>query len=112
MENNNAAILVLAIVAALVVTATGAYAMGRQTGYLGNTGSSYPSSAYGSGFGPSMMGGSTGYRGGMMGGSAGYSGGMMGGFGTTGGYGMMGASNGMSEMREYMWHYWNSSSVP
>ena len=103
MENKKATILVLAIVAAVIVTASGAYAMGRQAPGVG---SSYPSTTYRSGMGPSMMGGLSGYTGGMMGGSTGYAQGMM------GGHGMMGAWNGTNSMQQYMWHYWNSTSVP
>lgn len=93
MENKTAAILVLAIVAALVVTVSGAYAMGRQTPGVG---SSYPYAGYASG----------------MGGSFGYPGGMMGGYGANGGYGMMGEGNGQYSMWQYMSHFWNSTSVP
>ncbi|MDE1853840.1 MAG: hypothetical protein KGI38_08870 [Thaumarchaeota archaeon] len=89
MENKKAAILVLAIVAAVVVTASGAYAMGRQAP---GAGSSYPGTTYRSGMGPSMMGGSAGYAGGMM-----------------GGHGMMGAWDSTGSMQQYMWRYWNSS---
>ncbi len=94
MENTKAAILVLAIAAALIVTATGAYAMGR----VGNNTGTYPNTAYGAGMGPSMMGGSYGYAGGMM-----------------GGHGMMGAWNGTGSMHEYMEQYcpyYNSTAVP
>lgn len=94
MENKKAAILVLAIVAAVAITASGAYAMGRQTG---GTGYSYPSATQGPWTGLGMMGGYGGYPGGMMGGYAGYPG-MMG----SGGY----------SMYQYMQHYWNSTSVP
>ena len=104
MENKKAAILVLAIVAAVAIAASGAYAMmGRQTA---GPGSSYSNTTYRSGMGPSMMGGSFGYSGGMMGRSGGYAGGMM------GGYGMMGTWNGTVSMRQYMWHYWNATTVP
>ena len=91
MENKKAAILVLAIVAAVMIAAGGAYAMtGRGIASYAN---SYPSTVHWSGMGPSMMGGSAGYRGGMMG--AGY-----------------GQSSMMEDMQQYMWHYWNSTSVP
>ena len=94
MENKKAAILVLAIIAALIVTASGAYAMGRG----GNSAAGLSSGITGrSGIGPSMMGGSTGNSGGMMGGN-----GMMrsgGGMGSTCGY-----------MGECMDRYWNSTA--
>ncbi len=98
MENKKAAILVLAIVAAVIVTASGAYAMGRQA-----TSQAAPyTGAYPYGMGPGMMGG--------FGGPAGYRGGMM------GGYGMMGYWNGTGATqqcpRDYMWQYWNSTSAP
>ena len=90
MENKKAAILVLAIVAAVAVTAGGAYAMGRQVSGAGYA--NYSSGTnYGYRMGPGMMGG--------------YAGGMMGGY-----QGMMG-NNGYS-MYQYMEHYWNSTSVP
>jgi len=85
MENKTAAILVLAVVATLIVTASGAYAMGRG----GNSAvGPYAGTTYRSGMGPSMMGGSAGYPGGMM-----------------GGHGMMGAWNGTSPMYHYMQNY-------
>ncbi len=102
MENKKVAILVLAIAAALLIAASATYAMmGRQTQSTGNP--------YGSGVGPSMMGGSTGYVGGMMGGYSGQTGGMM------GGYGMMGDLSGSSMyqyMQQHMWRYWNSTATP
>ena len=94
MENKKAAILVLAIAAAVAITASGVYAMGRQTG---GTGYSNPSATYGSWMGSGMMGGFGGHPGGMMGGYSGYP-------------GMMG-SGGLS-MYQYMQRYWNSTSVP
>lgn len=90
MENKKAAILVLAIAAAVAITAGGAYAMGRQTT---NNFSPYAGTHYTSGMGSGMMGG---YAGGMMGGYNGYS-------------GMMGSG---SPMYQYIRHYWNSTSVP
>jgi hypothetical protein len=94
MENKTAAILVLAIAAAVIVTASGAYAMSRQTAVQGNT---YPSVAFGSGMGP--WGGSVGHQGGMM--------------GDQGGHGMMmGSWSGQQSMQQYMWHYWNSTYSP
>ncbi len=64
MKSKTVAMLVLAVVGALIITAGGAYAMGRQTNsQVGN----YPGYAYGSGMGPSMMGSGSGHRG-MMGG--------------------------------------------
>jgi len=64
MENKTAAILVLAVVATLIVTASGAYAMGRG----GNSAASpNPVTTERSGMGPSLMGGSAGSAGGMMG---------------------------------------------
>ncbi len=98
MENTKAAILVLAIVASVAVTASATYAtMGRQT---------VATPAYGYGTGQSMMGGS-GY-GGMMGGYSGYSG-MMGGNGTMGAYCDQGDMN--QSMLQYMKQYWNSTST-
>ncbi len=95
MENKTAVIVVLVIVAALIVTASGAYAMGWQATSQGTR----PNTAYAEGMGPSMMGGfsgSTGYRGGMM-----------------GGYGMMGnGASSMQQMWQYMSHFWNSTSSP
>ena len=92
MENKRAAILVLVIVAAVAITAGGAYAMGRQT-----SGRWYsPGANYGYGMGSWMTGGSAGY-GGMMGGYGGHSG-MMGSYGTP--------------MYQYMERYWNSTNVP
>ena len=67
MENKKAAILVLAIVAAVAITAGGAYAMGSQG--VGN-GYTYPSTAHGPQMGPGMMGGHGGFQGVM--GSAGH----------------------------------------
>ena len=67
MENKKAAILVLAIVAAVAITAGGAYAMGSQG--VGN-GYTYPSTAHGPQMGPGMMGGNWGFQGVM--GSAGH----------------------------------------
>jgi len=96
MENKKAMILILAIAAAVLIAASGAYAMmGRQTGADGG---SYPSSAYGHGMGTSMMGGFGGSYGGMM-----------------GNRGMMGTGYGqsmMENMQQYMWHYWNSTTTP
>lgn len=96
MENKKAAVLVLAILAAVAITASGVYAMGRQA--VG-TGSSYPIAGYGSGVSPWMMGGSSGQAGGMM-----------------GGYGMMRDVNGMGSMyqymQQYMSRYWNSTYTP
>ena len=95
MENNKATILVLAIVAALIVTASGAYAMGRGgDGVAGlNTGTNR------SGMGPSMMGGGAGYAGGMMGGN-----------------GMMRSGSGIGSICAYMGECtdscWNSASAP
>ena len=94
MENKKAAILVLAIAAAVAITASGAYAMGRQTGA---TGYSHPSTTFGSWMGPGMMGGYGGQPGGMMGGYGGYP-------------GMMGSSG--YSLYQYMQHHWNSTSVP
>lgn len=91
--------LVLAVAAAIILAASSAYAMGRQTPGVG----SYHPNSSGSGMGPSMMGGSS-YRGGMMGGQ-----GMMGGFG------MMGEVNdtsSMSTIRQHMYQCWNSTSIP
>ena len=62
MEKKTAALLVLVVAASLAVTATAAYAMGRQT--LAAAGTGYNS---GYGMGPSMMGGNGGFRGGLMG---------------------------------------------
>ncbi len=104
MENKKAAILVLAIAAALLIAASATYAMmSRQTQSTG--------SPYGSGTGPSMMGGSAGYSGGMMGGYGGYSG-MMGGHGMMGGYGA--SWNGTSPYwcAQYAEHHLNSTSSP
>ncbi len=105
MENKNVAVLVLAVSAAVLIAASGAYAMGVHAAVPGNS--------YGYGVGQSMMGGSSAYSGGMMGGSTGRIGGMM------GGYGMMGSWNGtgsmcehMEQMHEYMQQYWNSTTVP
>ena len=92
MENKTAALLVLAVVASLVVTATAAYAMGRQTVTSGST--TY-NSGYGYGISQTMMGGH--------------------GYGGYGG-GMMGAWNGPSSMYQYMqqrsWYCWNASVIP
>ncbi len=103
MENKNAVILVLAIVAALLIAASATYAMmGRQVVNTGNAN-------YGYGTGPSMMGRSAGYPGGMMGGYTGGYGGMM------GGHGMMDDFNGTSSMYQYMQQTrqcWNSTSTP
>ncbi len=85
MENTKAAILVLAIAAALIVAASGAYAMGMQTTRT----NSYQGTPYG----------------GMMGGSPGYTGGMMGGYGT------MGSGCGSYAMHQYMSQYWNSTTT-
>ena len=63
MENKTAAILVLAIVATLIVTASGAYAMGRGGNSVAGLNSG---TTQRSGMGPSMMGGSTGNAGWMM----------------------------------------------
>ncbi len=94
MENKKAAILILAIVAAVIVTASGAYAMGRQTT---TQTSSYSGATYPSGMGPGMMG--------TFGGQANH-------HGMMGGYGMM--SNGASPCwcPEYAEHYLNSTSAP
>ena len=95
MENKKAMILVLAIAAAVLIAAGGAYAMGRQTGA---NGSSYPSFVYSHGMGPSMMGGFGGSYGGMM-----------------GNHGMAGTGYGqpmMESMEQYMWQYWNSTTTP
>ena len=89
MENKKAAILVLAVLAAVVVTASGVYAA---TGGHSTVPASYPGAEYGYGMGASMMGGYAGH-GGMM-----------------GGYGMMG--NGQYSMPQYMWQWWNSTSAP
>ena len=98
MENKKAAIIALAVAATLILTVNGVNAMMVRTTTA--TTNSYPNTTYRSGMGPVMMGGgSTAYRGGMM-----------------NGYGMMGAgyseSSMMREMQQYMWHYWNSTSVP
>ncbi len=102
MENKNAVILVLAIVAALLIAASATYAMvGRQVVNTGNANNGY-------GTGPSMMGGLAGYSGGMMGGYTGGYGGMM------GGHGMMDDFNGTSSMDQHMqqmWQYWNSTDT-
>jgi hypothetical protein len=93
LENKKAAILVLALVAAVVVTASGIYAMGARTTGQGYAG---PITGIRSGMGPSMMSGSFGRAGGMM-----------------GGYGMMGyGQSSMQDMRESMWHYWNFTAAP
>jgi len=96
MENKKAVILVFAIAATVLITASWAYAtMSRQPVVNGG---SYPSSAYGYGIGLSMMGGFGGPYGGMM-----------------GSRGMMGTGYGqsmMENMQQYMWHYWNSTSAP
>ena len=60
MEKKTAAILVLALAAAVAVTAGGAYALGAQAG---PSGSPY--------YGHGMMSGWGGYPGGMMGGASG-----------------------------------------
>ena len=86
MENKTAAMLVLAIVASLVVTAGAAYAMGRQTS---TTGGYTNGSSFRSGMGPSMMGGASGHWGGMM-----------------------GAWNGTSPMYQRMSYCWNATNVP
>ncbi len=95
MENKTAAILILAVVASVVVTAGAAYAMGRQNAFQASPYGGF----YGPGAGPSMMGGAYAYPGGMM-----------------GGYGMMGNPESMYSMhgcmQQYMWHYWNSTTVP
>lgn len=93
MENKKAAILVLAVVAAVAITAGGVYALGGQAG---RTGYSVPGSSYGPWMGPGMTG--------RYGGSPG---GMMGGYGYPG---MMGS--GGHWMYQYMQQYWNSTSVP
>ncbi len=90
MENKKTAILVLAILAAVVVTASGVYAANPQNA---GAGSPYSGASYRYGMGPSMMGGYGGFPGGMM-----------------GGYGMMG--NGQYWMQQYMSQYWNSTSTP
>ena len=88
MEKKTAALLVLALVASIVVTA--AYAMGRQTAAAAGTG--YNSNS-GYGMGPSVMGGHGGYRGGMT-----------------------GLRNGPSYMYQYMQEHrsycWNATAVP
>ena len=94
MENKQAAIFVLAIVAAVAITATGAHAVGRQTSGVGSS----PGANYGYRAGPGMMGGSAGHAGWMMGGYGGYQEKMMG----DGGY----------SMYQQMEGYWNSTSVP
>lgn len=89
MENKTVAILVLAMVTAVVITAGAAYAMGRQnSGQTGN----YPNQSYQRGMGPSMMGGAQGFRG-MM-----------------GGYWMMDQFNGTYPGG--MCRYWNATSAP
>lgn len=96
MENKKAAILVLAMVAAVAITTGATYAMMDSQGTY--AGAASPSTTYGSGMGPWMMGGYSGRAGGMM-----------------GGYGMMGNANGMSSMyqymEQYMSRYWNSTST-
>jgi len=96
VENKRAVILVLAIASAVLIVASGAYAMiGRQTEA---SGSSYPGSSYSCGMGPSMMGGFGGSYGGMM-----------------GNHGMMGtgyAQSMMENVQQCMWHHWNSTSAP
>ena len=102
MENNKAVVLALVLAAAVVITASGVYAtMGRPSGANWGT---YPNAAFGSGMGPSMMG--------DFGRNAGYGNpsGMMEGRGMMGtGYGPYSS---MEDMRQYMWHYWNSTTVP
>lgn len=61
MEKKMAAILAVALVAAVVATAGGAYAMSRQS-------SPSQSATYGDGMGPWMMGGPGGHPGWSMGG--------------------------------------------
>ena len=61
MEKKTAAILMLALLGAVAVTAGGVYAMDRQS-YSGQN------ATYGHGMGPGMMGGRGGSPGGMMGG--------------------------------------------
>ncbi len=102
MENKTAAILVLAIAASMIVTASAAYAMGRQTT---STGSYASGTNFGYGMGRSMMGGLGNYQGGMMGGYGGYHG------------GMMGAWNGTYPMYQYMQqeharYCWNTTAAP
>ncbi len=99
MQNKTAAILILAVVASMLVTAGVAYAMGRQTTSTGNYA---PGTNSGYGMGPSMMGGYGGYQGGMMGGYHG---------------GMMGAWNGTYPMYQNMQqghtrYCWNATAVP
>ena len=92
MENKNAAILVLAILAAVVITASATYAMmGKQAG---GTGVPNPGATLGYGMGQSMMGG--------------YSGS----YGMMGGHWMMGAYGNHYGMYQYMRQYWNSTSAP
>jgi hypothetical protein len=85
LENKKVAILVLAIAAALVISVGAAYAYGERTGMQSYV---QPGTTNWGGMGPSMMGGSTGYRG-MMG---------------------NGQYNMQQYMEECMSHYWNSTS--
>ena len=88
MENKKAALLVLAVVAAVAVTAGGAYALGMQSTVAPGTYDGY-------GGGPSMMGGSYGYHGGMM-----------------GAYGQAGYPQAMQGyMQQYIWDCWNSTAT-
>lgn len=100
MENRKAAILVLAVLAALVVTAGGVYAAaGPETT---RATSACAGAGYGYEAGPSMAGRCTGYEG-MMGGDANYDGGMMGGYGTL--------DCGQYSMPQFMWQWWNSMAT-
>ncbi len=109
MEKKTAAILVLAMLAAVAVTAGGAYAMDRQ---------SYPtqSAASGSRMGPGMMGGQSGHPGGAMGG--GFMQQMMHGYMQN--YSHAYAQQMMNQYdynythlygHEYLWNYCNSTST-
>ncbi len=94
MENKKAAILILAIVAAVIVTASGAYAMGRQVTTQAN---SYSGATYPSGMGPGMMnsfGGQMNHHGMMY------------------GYGVMSDGTFPYWCPEYAEHHLNSTSTP
>lgn len=100
MDNKRVAMVVLAVLAVVALTASGAYATGLRVAYPAST---YPGAAYGCGVGPAVMGGHADHCG-MTSGYTRYSGGMM------GGYGMMG--DGPYSMPQYMWQWWNSTSAP
>lgn len=86
MESKNAAILLLAVLAAAVITASATYAMtGRPAGTIGGPN---PGPTYGYGIGPAMMGG------------------------YPGSYGMMGAYAYHYGVHQYTGQCWNSTLAP